>query len=101
AGGAVQVDEQQYPGVWGKRGGQGVIPDVTQKLAEPLCNVLRGDATVDGLQEVQLFGQFVRLLILLRHVVLGLAVVVHWISSFPGCGVVAVDLTSCWAARRP
>ena len=75
--------------------GRGAIPYITQKLAEPPCGVLRSDAAVDGLQEVQLFNQFVRLLILLRRVVLGLAVVVHWTSSFLGSGVATVDLAPC------
>jgi hypothetical protein len=50
---------------------------ISEEFAEPLGDLLRSDTTVAGLQEVQLFDQFVRSLILLRWVIPGLAVVVH------------------------
>ena len=66
-----------------------------EKFAEPARHVLGSEVSVNGLQEVQLAGQFVRLLIWLRYVVVGFGV--HWTSFQRRGRFFAVDLTPRWA----
>ena len=59
-----------------------VVSDVIRKFAEPLCGVLRGGATVDGLQEVRLFDRLGQGTASLFGAILGQPVVAAARSAF-------------------